>query len=136
MIYIFDACALLAYYKGEKGADKIKTLINEALTKQSVIYIHSINLIEVYYHFLRTLGKDKANIILEEINKLPITTVDSIDTVIFNETSRLKAQYTIPLGDAVGLATSIKLSGSFVSADHADLEKIEKAESVSIFWFR
>ena len=136
MIYILDACALLAYYKGEKGADKIKTLIDEALAQQSAIYIHSINLIEVYYHFLRTLGKDKANIILEEIYKLPMTTVDSIDTVIFSETARLKAQYTIPLGDAVGLATSIKLSGSFVSADHSDLEKIEKAESVSIHWFR
>ena len=98
--------------------------------------MHSINLIEVYYHFLRILGKDKADIILEEIYKLPMTTVDSIDTVIFSETSRLKAQYAIPLGDAIGLATAIKLNGAFVTADYSDFKIIEKTESRSFFWFR
>jgi len=60
----------------------------------------------------------------------------NIDDAIFSEASRLKAKYIIPLGDAIGLATAIKFGGSFVSSDHSDFEKIEQAESVSIFWFR
>jgi predicted nucleic acid-binding protein len=136
LTYIFDACALLALYKNEKGSDKIEALLDDALTGQTAIYMHSVNLIEVYYLFYRALGKEKADLIIEEIYKSPISFIDTIDTTIFSETSRLKAQYAIPLGDAIGLATAIKLRGSFVSADHSDLEKIEKAESVSIFWFR
>ena len=136
MIYILDACALIDLFMKENGLDKVKALLDDALTGQSTIYIHSINLIEVYYKFLRIFGKDKADIILEEIYTHPINIVDTIDTTIFLETSRLKAKYAIPLGDAMGLATAIKLGGSFVSCDHSDIEQIEKAESISVYWFR
>ena len=43
---------------------------------------------------------------------MPIQFIETIDDVIFSETSRIKATYAIPLGDAVGLATAIKLGGS------------------------
>jgi len=56
--------------------------------------------------------------------------------LFFSETSRLKAQYAIPLGDAIGLATAVKMKGTFVTADHSDFSKIEKIESVPFFWFR
>ena len=136
MTYIFDASALLAFYKDENGSDKIETLLDEAVSGQSIIYMNIINLIEVYYLFLRTFGKDKANILLEEIHEFPISIIETIDTVIFSETSRLKAKYSIPLGDSIGLATAIKLNGTFVTADHNDFEEIEKTEKLSFFWFR
>ena len=136
MTYIFDACTLLAFYKDEKGAEKIETLLDEAVSGQSKIYMHAINLIEIHYFFLRVLGLAKANIILDEIYKLPISIIETIDTMIFSETSRLKAQYAIPLGDSIGLATAIKMNGTFVTADHSDFETIEKAEPLSFFWFR
>ena len=67
---------------------------------------------------------------------MPIHFIDTIDTIIFSETSRLKAQYAIPLGDAIGLATAIKMKGTLVTADHDDFSKIEKTESISFLWFR
>jgi predicted nucleic acid-binding protein len=136
LICVLDACALLAFYKNEKGADKIETLIEEAKAEQHNLYMHSINLIEVYYHFCRISGKEKADIILEDIYNMPINIVDTIDNIIFSETSRLKAAYAIPLGDCIGLATAIKMGGAFVTADHSDFEEIEKIESLPFFWFR
>jgi len=136
LIYVLDACALIALFKQEKGADKVKSLLNEALTEQVDVCMHTINLIEVHYGFYRTLGKEKSGLILEQIYMLPIQFTDTIDTVIFSETSRLKAQYAIPLGDSIGLATAVKLRGTFVTADHSDFGKIEKAESLPFFWFR
>ena len=106
MTYILDACALMAVFKQENGTDKVKSLLNEAQAGQATVYMNIINLIETF------------------------------DDVIFSETSRIKATCAIPLGDAIGLATAIKLGGSFVTGDHSDIEKIEKVESVSIFWFR
>jgi predicted nucleic acid-binding protein len=136
LIYILDACAIIATIKNEKGFDKVKAILNEAFTEQSVIYMHSINLIEVYYKYLREDGKEIADKIIEKIYKLPISFIDNVDKIIFAESSRLKATYAIPLGDAIGLATAIKMNGTFVTADHSDFEKIEKAESLSFFWFR
>ena len=136
MIYILDACALIALFKKEEGADKIKSLLNEALTGQSVVYMNIINLIELHYCFFRSLGKETSALILEQIHAMPIQFISTIDTVIFTETSRLKAQYAIPLGDAIGLATAIGMNGTFVTADHADFGEIETAEQVPFFWFR
>jgi len=136
LTYILDACALIAVYKNEKGSDKVEALIDEAVVGQAVIYMHTVNLIEVYYRIYHVLGKEKADDILDNIFETPVKFIDFIDDTIFSESTRLKAEYNIPLGDAIGLATAIKYNGSFVSADHADLDKIEKGESVSIFWFR
>jgi predicted nucleic acid-binding protein len=136
LIYVLDACALIALVKKEKGYEKIKSLLDEASTGQSTIYMHTINLIEVYYHFYRSSGKEKSGTILEQIYKMPVNFVDFIDPTIFSETSRLKAAYAIPLGDSIGLATAFKTEGVFVTADHSDFEEIEKTEAFSFFWFR
>jgi len=136
LTYILDACALIALFKQEQGAEKIRALLDETLAGQSVIYMNIINLIEVHYGFYRALGQEKSGFILEQIYTMPIYFIDTIDTIVFSETSRLKAQYAIPLGDAIGLATAIKMKGTFVTADHSDFGKIEKIETVPFFWFR
>jgi predicted nucleic acid-binding protein len=136
LIYIFDACSLIALFKREKGAEKIKILLDEVTTGQSVIYMNTVNLIEINYFFIRILGKDKSNLILEQVYAMPINFIDTIDTIIFSEASRLKAQYAIPIGDAIGLATAIKMNGTFVTSDHGDFIEIEKNESLPFLWFR
>jgi len=136
LTYILDACSLIALFKKEKGADKVKVLLDEALAGQVDIYMNTVNLIEIHYLFYRALGKDKSTLILEQVYMLPIQFINTIDDVIFSETSRIKARYAIPLGDSIGLATAIKLGGTFVTADHSDFEEIEKIESIPFFWFR
>ena len=136
MIYILDACALIALFKKERGADKVKFLLDEALAGQSVVYMNTINLIEVHYCFYRTLGQEKSNLLLEQIYKMPVHFINTVDETIFSETSRLKAQYAIPLGDSIGLATAIKMNGTFVTSDHSDFEVIEEKEDLKFFWFR
>ena len=136
MTYILDACSLIALFKKEKGADRVKALFNEAMTGHVDIYMNTINLIEIHYLFYRALGKEKSNLILEQIHTMPINFINTIDEIIFSETSRLKAQYGIPLGDCIGLATAIKMNGTFVTSDHSDFEEIEKTETISFFWFR
>jgi PIN domain nuclease of toxin-antitoxin system len=33
LIYVLDACSLIAMYKNEKGSDKVEALLGEALFK-------------------------------------------------------------------------------------------------------
>jgi len=135
-MHTLDACALIALFKNEKGSEKIEALFTEALKGQTVVFMSIVNLIEVHYGFCQTLGKEKADLILEQIHTMPIHFIDTINEAIFSETSRLKTQYGIPLGDAIGLATAIDMKSIFVTSDHSDFSQIEKAESISFFWFR
>ncbi|HJQ23744.1 MAG TPA: hypothetical protein VKA60_07475 [Blastocatellia bacterium] len=50
MNYVLDACAMLAYLKGEPGALVVDSLLRDSA---NVCYAHAINLCEVYYDFLR-----------------------------------------------------------------------------------
>jgi PIN domain nuclease of toxin-antitoxin system len=134
--YVLDACALIALFKKEQGADKVKKLLDNALAGEDSMYMSTVNLIEVYYGFYREMKKEQAGLILEQIYKMPIHFIDAIDTAVVNEAARLKALYYIPLGDAIGLATAVTINGTFVSSDHTDLDPIEESEPISFFWFR
>ena len=131
-----DACAIIAIFKGEQGEDKVRALFDEALAGRSQIFMNIINLLEVHYGFFRELGAEKSDLILKKIRTLPIHFVDTIDATIFSEASRLKASYLIPLGDAIGLATAVRMNSTFVTADHSDFDKIERTETISFLWFR
>jgi predicted nucleic acid-binding protein len=136
LTYILDACALIALFKREQGADKVRVLFDEVLAEQSVVYMNIINLIEVHYGFYRTLGQKKSDLILEQIYAMPIHFIDTINTAVFSETSRLKAQYALSLADAIGIATAIDFSGVFVTADYHELETVANKEKLNFYWFR
>jgi PIN domain nuclease of toxin-antitoxin system len=50
VIYVLDACAIIAFLKGEAGADVVE---NALLDRGSQCMAHAINLCEVYYDFHR-----------------------------------------------------------------------------------
>ena len=87
MIYIFDACALIAYLNNEPGSDAINEMLKKAIDGDAEIYMNIINLIEVHYANIRSLGKDQASIILEKILASPIQVVSVISDKIFHEAS-------------------------------------------------
>ena len=136
MILIFDACALIAYINNEQGYDVIDDLLKKAIDGEAQIFMNIINLIEVHYTNIRSLGNDQASIILEKILAAPIQIVSVISNKIFNEASYLKSTYKLSLGDCIGLATAIELSDQFVTSDHHELESIASKETLNIFWFR
>jgi PIN domain nuclease of toxin-antitoxin system len=50
MNHVLDACAMLAYLRGENGA----AVVASSLSNPTIIcYAHAINLAEVYYDFMR-----------------------------------------------------------------------------------
>ena len=134
MIYVLDACALLTYLNDEPGSEIVDDLFKKAMDGKITIYINIINLVEVYYVFIRSLGREKAAVIIEKIISGPICVVSSVSEEVFQESSRLKASYKCSIADAIGLATAIVLAGHFVTSDHHELEAVEKKETISFLW--
>jgi predicted nucleic acid-binding protein len=99
------------------------------------VYISAVNLVEIYYGYIRELGKDAALEILARIYAAPIEIVEAIPEPVYLEASRLKGAYKISLADAFGLATAFHLSGSFVTSD-GEIKPVDAAEPVTVLWFR
>jgi predicted nucleic acid-binding protein len=116
--------------------DKVMALIDGADKGKVSLYMHAVNRIEVGYRFYRELNEADYRNLLAHINTLPIQRIDVVDTAITDEAVRLKARYHIPIGDAIGLATTVALGGTFVTSDHHELEAVEQSEAISFFWFR
>jgi predicted nucleic acid-binding protein len=135
-MYILDSCALIALLAGEPGAENVMNVIQEAIDGNANIKMNQVNLLEVYYHVFRVYGPDEAYTSLEKIKEFPIEIAVGMSEQVFHEAGRIKALYKLPLGDSILTAESIIEKGTIVTADHTDLEKIEKTENVKIFWIR
>ena len=48
-LYILDSCALIALIKRENGWEPVFEVLREAITGRATVFMHEINLLEVYY---------------------------------------------------------------------------------------
>ncbi len=134
--YVLDACALLALLRDEKGADKVAAAINAANTGNAEIVMNKVNLLEVFYDLYRAHGKERANMVLTEIKKRPLSINAEISDAIFMEAGRLKATYKISLADSFALAQALATGGEFMTTDHHEFDVIEGKEPVKFHWLR
>ena len=90
--YLLDACAVLAFFDDEKGADVVISLINRAKNGEINLSINAANLIEVYYDRIRVVGAENAKDIIRKIyENSPITIIENLSPDIVREAARLKA---------------------------------------------
>lgn len=75
--YVLDSFALIAYSRGEKGAEKVANIIDEALNNQAELYLCVINWGEIYYITLRTFDQKRAELFKDTIARYPITIVEA-----------------------------------------------------------
>ena len=134
--YLFDACALIAFYTNEDGADIVHDIIEKAYQKKCLVSISQINLLEVFYDVYKSQGEKEAKDFLDDIACSPIKIIQPIDKFVFIEAGRLKASYRISLADSVFLAESLKNDYIGVTADHHELDIIEKKENANMLWIR
>jgi predicted nucleic acid-binding protein len=135
MNYILDACALLAVYKREPGWEKVNALTIRAAAGDILLYIHMVNLLEVYYGIRREKGPELAQEILDYVDASAIQITDDVSIPLIREAGRFKAAYDMSLADTFVCAAASLLSATVVTAD-GELKPVEVAEPVAFFWFR
>ena len=135
-IFILDACVIIAYLKQEPGFETITNFLDRAYNDEISLYIHKLNLLEVYYGFYRDDGKDQAEAVLVDTLSLPIIVVDDLSDFIFHEAGRLKALYDISFADSIALSLTINMGGSIITADHHEFGILEDKEPIKISWIR
>jgi PIN domain nuclease of toxin-antitoxin system len=135
--YIFDACALIAYFSKENGADNVKNILRDVIDDENItIFMNKINLLEVYYKMIKVYDIKKADEMLEIVKKLPIKVISELRDDVLRKAGYLKSIYRMSLADSIAVAETIINNGSLVTSDHHEIEPIEKAEKINVTWFR
>lgn len=131
--HVLDACALIAYFNDEAGAEVVEDLFSSS----KEIFMSVVNLYEVCYDAARTSGNEHTVVeILETVRQLPIVVVWEVSDELLQAAARFKMRYKISLADSFALGLADVLNAVVVSADHHELEPVEQAGEVSVLWFR
>jgi predicted nucleic acid-binding protein len=135
--YILDACALIAYYADENGADLVQDLIEKSYYDKHRLLIHKINLLEVFYNIYKSKGRIKAMDFLRTTVNFPMEIIETVEEQVFIEAGRLKSSYKMSLADSIFLA-EVMTNKNFigVTADHHEFEPVKSVEDVNLLWFR
>ncbi|MDI6782133.1 MAG: type II toxin-antitoxin system VapC family toxin, partial [bacterium] len=131
--YVLDACALIAYLENEEGKDKLIELLSE---EHNIIYMHTINLGEVYYAALRNSGEVVAIQILEELKQLPIEFIFEVSYELFMLAGKYKVEEKVSYADSFALALSEIESAELVTTDHHEFDTIEEKRNLKFLWLR
>jgi predicted nucleic acid-binding protein len=136
-VFVLDACALIAYFAKENGAENIKSILKEAIdTTNTKIFMNKVNLLEVYYDVIKKYSEHEADKMLETVKEMPVEIIKELEDAVFKKAGYLKAKYKISLADSLALAENIIRNGQLITSDHHEFEIIEKDENIGIKWFR
>jgi predicted nucleic acid-binding protein len=134
MNYVLDACAVIALLDGEEGAEIVKDLFEKAEAGEITVYIHSVNLLEIYYDRMRAINIEVAEEFIEKMSNSPVKIIDTISQTLLREAARFKVTYKPSLADCFALATASCYQGTLVTSDHSELEEVEKSEQIPFLW--
>lgn len=134
--YIFDACSLIALLKGEEGSKKVCYLLEQCEKKYAIGYIHMVNVYEVYYDYLRTLGNAGADEILNDVLKLALKFIEPINQTLIEKAGYFKSNFKLSLADSIMLGLAELKGATVVSSDHHEFDFVEADTKLKFYWIR
>jgi predicted nucleic acid-binding protein len=131
--YILDTFAVIAYLNDEEGADKVEKLLNKAKEGEVKLFMHAINLGELFYNVFRREDETKAIMVYGKVKQYPVEFVEDLSEPFLLSTARLKGTYPISYADAFAVVTAIEKEGILVTGD-PELKILETDNRVEILW--
>jgi len=135
-VYIFDACALIAFMNNEEGSDEVEKVLEEAIEGNIEIFMNKINIFEIYYGVYREEGQVIADEAYQRILKQPITIINTLKDEVFRVAGRIKAKYKLSLADSIVLGEAATKNAVVLTSDHHEFDIIEKNENITFHWIR
>jgi PIN domain nuclease of toxin-antitoxin system len=134
MIYVLDACAMIAFLRNEVGADVVEQAMLEV---NSQCMAHSINMCEVFYNVHRDSGETVAIDATDDLRAVGVIERNDSDQTFWQEVGKLKAvQKKVSLADCCAIALTNRVGGTLLTSDHHELDPIAAAGICSITFIR
>ena len=130
---VFDSYAIIGYLENEMFSSRVEKILKQAREGTNLIYLHAIQLGEVYYITLREKGQDLADLAYARIRSFPLTYIEIIDEELLRSAAKLKAKYPISYADAFAAAMAV-IKNAFLLTGDPEFQALEKKENISIEW--
>ena len=130
---VFDSGPLIAILNFEQGAASARQFLRD---NQGECVIHAVNLMEIYYGCLREGGSDYADKVLDTITRAGVKIRNDLDIEFLRDTSFLKVNHQMSLGDTFGVALARRLNCPLVSTDHHELDAVHAAGVCKVNFIR
>lgn len=121
MKFVFDTEVILKFYLGEKGADKVSEHLEKVAGGEDEGYMNYVNLAEFYYILYRK-NQEAAEEKLNNLISFGVKTIDVKDN--WKMAAKIKAEKSIPLGDAFAAATALSLGALLLAGGDSDFEDL------------
>ncbi len=130
--HVIDTSALIAYLKGEQGHEIFADLVR---VEANILAMHAINFCELYYHYRRYDGHERAELAWTTANEI-VTMLDPLTEQFVKRIGRWKVEQNLGLGDAIAAATAEEYGCPLVTTDHNDFSAIDTSGALEILWLR
>jgi predicted nucleic acid-binding protein len=133
MAYVLDACAMIAFLRGEPGAEVVEGLLIE---RPSRCHAHAINLCEVYYDFLRASDGPTALRAVQDLMTAGVLVREDLAPALWQAAGRFKARHRVSLADAFALALAEAEGAELVTSDHHEFDPLVATQPVRFRFIR
>lgn len=130
--YVLDSFALLAYFDGEPGMERVRSILAGAEARHHIAYVSLINLGEVLYITERERGLVEARRILGAVDQLPLEIVGVSRTTVL-AAAHIKARFPIAYADAFAVVTAQE-HGAIVVTGDSEFQTLADAGVIDVVW--
>lgn len=114
MNVVLDACAVIAYGRNEPGGDVVERLVTDPAVP---CYVHTVNLCEIYYHYVRLAGEATARLAADGLVALGVAERNDMDRAFGQEVGRPKGTVKASLADCFAATLANRLDATVVTSD-------------------
>jgi predicted nucleic acid-binding protein len=125
---VLDSFALLAFFRGEPGAQRVAGLLEAAEHGEPQLAMSVVNLAEVIYRTERERGLQRAQEALAKVLEYPIELFD-VDLELALAAAHIKASHSVALADCFAAALAQRLGAAVLTGD-PDFQRLEGAVAV------
>jgi len=133
--FVLDSFAVIVFLRDEEGADKIEKILKEAERGKNKLYMHIINLGEVYYNVLKEEGDTLATSVWAKVKNYPVEFIDDLSENFLLSAARIKGTYPLSYADAFAAALSIEKGALLITGD-PDFKLLERDGKIKVLWIR
>jgi ribonuclease VapC len=130
--YVLDSFALLAYFEGEVGMERVRSVLEGAAVQRHNVYLSLINLGEILYVTERERGLVEARRTLGAVDQLPVEIV-GVSRATVLAAAHIKARFPIAYADAFAVVTA-QDHGAVVMTGDPEFEPLADAGIIAVVW--
>ena len=122
-LYVLDAFAMLAVFRAEPGAQRMRQVVEQASLGQCSLLMTVVNAAEVYYRTAKEFDFDRADRVDVRLHSYAIDFVP-VEEPLAREAGRIKALHPISYADCL-VAALAQRSGAKILTGDRDFERFE-----------